>query len=178
MNVDDLKKIEVSRGNYKEPEATNLQKKVIYELAEKISKQIRCSISGPFDLMRVVKEMEGEIHFLDVSELSDWSGSIFVHGDKTFDILLPSFTSRIRDTFTIAHELGHYFLHANFGEQRLIALRKDSNQAEWEANWFGASFLMPKYLINDYKITTAEQMSSRFGVSLEAARIRLEYANA
>ena len=36
-------------------------------------------------------------------------GSLVVNEDGSFVINLPPFTSPLRDNFTIAHELGHYF---------------------------------------------------------------------
>ena len=72
------------------------------------------------------------------------SGAIYVHGRGDFDIVLPQFTSPLRDRFTIGHELGHYFLHSRQGERPLVAYRQGSGRLEWEANWFAAGLLMPK----------------------------------
>ena len=55
--------------------------------------------------------MEGS-HYLDIEEWNqDEDGSIYVHDDNALDIILPNFVWPTRNRFTIAHELGHYFLH-------------------------------------------------------------------
>ena len=71
--------------------------------------------------------------------------SLHVNSVGDFIIYLPQMTSSRRDRFTIAHELGHYFLHylhakredpASFG-------RGDRNLVETQANVFASSLLMP-----------------------------------
>lgn len=59
-----------------------------------------------------------------------------------------------RKAFTIAHELGHYFLHND--KQAELFYRSDalqmeqSEQEESEANAFAAALLMPKHLVKRY----------------------------
>ncbi|MGZ0175141.1 MAG: ImmA/IrrE family metallo-endopeptidase, partial [Planctomycetales bacterium] len=104
------------------------------------------------------------------------SGSIFVHGTEDFDICLPTYTSPLRDRFTIAHELGHYFLHSDQGEIPIVAFRNGSTRIEWEANWFAASLLMPKAEFRQAasRDLSVAALAARFGVSQEAARVRKE----
>ncbi|MEM6334339.1 MAG: ImmA/IrrE family metallo-endopeptidase [Planctomycetota bacterium] len=108
----------------------------------------------------------------------DWldptSGTIFVHGPQDFDIVLSSNTSRLRDRFTIAHELGHYFLHSAQGKQPMKANRKDSNRLEWEANWFAAGFLMPRdeFRQEIERGLTNSELATHFAVSPAAVSIR------
>jgi len=55
-----------------------------------------------------------------------------------------------RKRFTIAHELGHYFLHREVKRtfiDEVFTRSGDSNQIEREANAFAASLLMPKDLV-------------------------------
>lgn len=77
-----------------------------------------------------------------------------------------------RDRFTLAHELGHLFLHRN------IALaRVNSNDppliymnSEWQADKFASYLLMPINLV--ITCSSTEEMVSKFGVSYEAANVR------
>ena len=117
--------------------------------------------------------MKGSVHCFNLSDYLNINGSIFVHQKNSFDIVLPIFTSPIRDRFTIAHEIGHYFLHSLAGEHKICANREGSNLVEWEANWFAASFLMPKYLIDEKKSIDENMIAEAFGVSRDAARYRL-----
>lgn len=99
--------------------------------------------------------------------------------NETFSITLSQFTSNVRDNFTIAHELGHLFLHCNtFNDGELVHFKRfESNRLEWEANWFAGSFLMPKNIFervcveNEYFIPS---IAIRFGVSEQAVTIRMK----
>lgn len=63
----------------------------------------------------------------------------------------------VRQRFTIAHELGHYFLHKKesstiFYDKPQILFRDESNSSgykrEQEANVFAASLLMPEHMVS------------------------------
>jgi Zn-dependent peptidase ImmA (M78 family) len=84
-----------------------------------------------------------------------------------------------RARFTIAHEIGHLALHQGIplrwagtpqnNASRTHAFYEDS---EWQADTFAAEFLMPVDLIRKY-CTKAVEISDVFGVSLDAALIRI-----
>lgn len=84
-----------------------------------------------------------------------------------------------RARFTIAHEIGHLVLHQGIplrwvgapqnNVSRTHAFFEDS---EWQADTFAAEFLMPVELIQKY-CTKAVEIAEVFGVSLDAALIRL-----
>jgi Zn-dependent peptidase ImmA (M78 family) len=68
--------------------------------------------------------------------------------------------ARVRQRFTIAHEIGHYLMHVKPSTQsrlfidRYVAFRDDESSAgsdleEVEANAFGAALLMPGPLIRE-----------------------------
>lgn len=75
--------------------------------------------------------------------------------------------------FTIAHEIGHYFLHgravafARCSDSTYIPAYKDP---EWQANSFAAALLMPTYLIENM---SAEQVAAACGTSLQSATITI-----
>lgn len=81
-----------------------------------------------------------------------------------------------RDNFTLAHELGHLFLHkgaiglARGNINRPHERYKDS---EWQADQFAAEFLMPYDQI--HVGMTAESIQKMFLVSRAAAQNRLSY---
>lgn len=85
-----------------------------------------------------------------------------------------------RQAFTVAHELGHYFLKHNKKEEVLLrtdalAVGEKHDPMEAEANWFAASLLMPKQLVlkNWVKTQDMEALSRLFGVSPAAMKVRL-----
>ena len=80
-----------------------------------------------------------------------------------------------RDRFTTAHELGHWVMHTKMPLARVK--RGDGTKpymlAEPQANQFAASLLMPKSFIS--ASDTETELMERFGVSYDAARVRLEW---
>ena len=86
-----------------------------------------------------------------------------------------------RKAFTVAHELGHYFLHENkktdvFLREQILNLTEENRENEKEANWFAASLLMPEKLIKKYYSMTKDidVLSTLFGVSPTAVYFRLK----
>jgi hypothetical protein len=126
------------------------------------------------DPSRIAQRLGGRIHYHELDAWASESGSIFVHAPSDFDIILSTFTSPLRDRFTVAHELGHYFLHSNQGEVPIIALRQGTGRLEWEANWFAASLSMPAgaFVAIWNSSNDISRVASYFGVSEDAARVR------
>ena len=90
-----------------------------------------------------------------------------------------------RQRFTIAHELGHYFLHRHEGNIftdeiffRAGYLGNEKQKMEWQANEFAASILMPRneieYYLNEKHITDIVELAEVFQVSTLAMRYQLE----
>lgn len=77
-----------------------------------------------------------------------------------------------RDRFTIAHEIGHFFLHS---EVDLALSRIENHSAvpayrnsEWQANAFASAFLMPDHIIAPWE---PHQIAKFCGTSMSAAEI-------
>jgi Zn-dependent peptidase ImmA (M78 family) len=162
--------IEYREGDDIEP--SNAFKKRVEEYAEQVAEALDFNVGE--NPAKLVEQLGGRVHYEDLEELIDEDGSIFVHGQSDFDILLPEYTSPRRDRFTIAHELGHYFLHSLQGEIPIIAYRQGSTRIEWEANWFAASLLMPagKFLKAWSSSQNLARVAEQFGVSEDAAEVR------
>jgi Zn-dependent peptidase ImmA (M78 family) len=84
-----------------------------------------------------------------------------------------------RGRWTAAHELGHLVQHesavpldrAPSRYSRMKELPRYAS-AEWQANAFAAAFLMPEWLVRDFR--TPSELVDFFSVSRKAAEIRLE----
>lgn len=150
----------------------NWPKQLIEDYARKVAETAKFAPGD--DLVEIVERLKGNITLQHIDEWIDESGSIFVHGENDFDIALPHYTSPMRDRFTIAHELGHYFLHSNQGRIPIIAYRSGSGRLEWEANWFAASLLMPSDKFKEYVGQGMDLygLAAKFQVSLDAIRVR------
>lgn len=79
-----------------------------------------------------------------------------------------------RALFTIAHELGHLALgHRRTFNRDTRTTCEVFEDSEWQANTFAGAFLMPLELIRAHGVKTVADMMSVFGVSAQAAEIRL-----
>lgn len=87
-----------------------------------------------------------------------------------------------RQTFTIAHELGHALLHEAFirhSPNEYKVLRREpmgskKSAVEQEANSFASGLLVPRKLLdNYYRLASISELSTLFGVSEEVIRWRL-----
>lgn len=130
----------------------------INELAETIL--ATCDLSVPVDVRTAVQRLRGQLAFVPDA---DFEAKI----EKTptgFKITLPEYGFENRDRFSIAHELGHLFLHMGYlmDPNRWNSIKdfKDSvyyrqgfSLEESEANEFAGAFLMPR----DEFITVARQ---------------------
>ena len=154
---------------------TYLGNRKIGELGEKIGREYGIyDDEGTANLDQLIDKVGARIVFQD-DNLNDEASSVDEAGRLT--IFLPRFTSARRDRFTIAHELGHYFLHYLYHEDvgpRQFA-RGARNTSETEANVFAASLLMPTEAFT-MKHGQAEgnpwTLANDFGVSPAAAEVR------
>jgi hypothetical protein len=152
--------------------AANLTKSNVEEFAGQVSDFFEFGVGD--NPAKLVTALGGQIEYQDLSDIISESGSIIVNGPNDFVILLPRYTSPVRDRFTIGHELGHYFLHSRQGELPIKAFRSGSGRIEWEANWFAAALLMPRDAFHSAWRRSRDigVIARQFGVSREAAEVR------
>jgi Zn-dependent peptidase ImmA (M78 family) len=88
----------------------------------------------------------------------------------------------LRQTFTIAHELGHKILHEEWARssEYQVLLRNPQEQnrdfREREADAFAANLLMPRFMMDDYyEYLPVSELSRLFAVSVPAIRARLSF---
>lgn len=166
---------------YQEPKPLGISKISAYNLAEHVAENL-AFIPGE-NIVNVVTKLGGKIQYTE-EELEKNPDSIVIENSGNFTIFISIFTSPLRDQFTIAHELGHYFFHYIIGlcsqgsmkATRLINTKyTDKKQAEVEANWFSFAFLMPENMFrNQWDINkgNVNKLSDFFQVSKSAINIR------
>ncbi len=157
-------------------------RQVINEIAELVRKVY--TVDGPVsDIDSVVSRMGGRV--IEDPAIDDFSdGQIRKIGDSEFEIIVSPFQSLERRNFTIAHELGHLFLHMGFmtdsdkwrNQSEEVYYRNGNSELEYQANEFAAAFLMPR---KDYKdeldehikgnMVNTEKIARHFFVSIDAA---------
>lgn len=101
-----------------------------------------------------------------------------------FRITLPKFEDENRRRFSIAHELGHLFLHMGYlideelweSNSNEVFFRKEKGEMEYQANEFAAAFLMPRedfseVMKENYKegYYNMKAVAEAFQVSISAA---------
>jgi Zn-dependent peptidase ImmA (M78 family) len=115
------------------------------------------SLTCPYDPKKVATLLGGTIQYQTIDHRID--AAIRKNGDNGFIIYLNIDRSAVRERFTLAHELGHLFLHMgylldntkwnsmsdnDFQDSAFFRMSDNYTQEENEANEFAASFLMPK----------------------------------
>lgn len=154
--------------------SSKLSFEAIREYAEKIGQHYGIYDGlGAADLDVLLAKLGGSVRFGDGSE------SLHVDAPGSFTIYLPRLTSSRRDRFTIAHELGHYFLHylhpAHSGPMSFG--RGGRDRAETQANVFAASLLMPaEAFIKAYSDAAGDAfvVARLFDVSPAAVQVRAQ----
>lgn len=134
-------------------------------------------VRPPIDPVEIAHCMGIRVEFVQFSsEYSAVSGfydvnekSIYVNKDDP-----PS-----RQTFTVAHELGHHLMHREWAEstQYRVLLRDTTDYVdpyEQEANAFAAHLLVPREMLERYeKIASVAELSKLFLVSIPVIRNRI-----
>ena len=178
------------RENIVSPRPLHAPRKVIEKFAEDIAKEY-LKISYGDDIQRAVIGAGGKIIIGSTGENTNNSGSLIARSYYDFTIYISPFTSLPRDRFTIAHELGHLFLHLEESQRidpsaSMYATRyvdkedEEAMRAEWEANWFAAALLMPATKFAEvYKETGGDltKTADFFKVSSDAASVRANSLN-
>ena len=133
----------------------------------------------------VVTTLGGRVEeTMDIDTMFD--GSIRKQDDG-FIIYISPFQSSERKKFTIAHELGHLFLHMGYKisselwdkQKNATYYRSGDSLMEYQANEFAAALLMPKEIykkiMDQYTIENkveTDKVADYFGVSVSAASNR------
>lgn len=169
--------------NFVNPTPLGVSKAAVSSFAEDVAKHVKYNIGE--DMRALVSRLGGRISFHEeVRPEDDFPESIVVQPSGEFQIFLPTVTTAERDRFTIAHELGHFFLHfpkvkKEHPGHMMVATRKvrsndpSQKRVEWEANWFAAAFLMPSTVFRDaHRDLDNTALAAKFGVSQSAAEVR------
>ncbi|MCL2874272.1 MAG: ImmA/IrrE family metallo-endopeptidase [Defluviitaleaceae bacterium] len=141
----------------------------------------------PVDLEKICEEYGIKIIYENLEPLEKEhkgekiSGVMLISDKNNKFIVVNQNDVDTRQRFTIAHELGHYFLHMNGHEDKnrsIVSFRGRSNKMEREANIFAAELLMPaeevKRIYNSTPFPVAFYLAEIFDVSEIAMGIRLK----
>lgn len=171
--------------DYVKPSPLGISKEQVSKFAEDVAAHLKYQAGE--DMWSFVSRWGGQIFYgNEIRPGTKEPESMLVQADGSFRIFLSTVTTPERNRFTIAHELGHLFLHFPKIKKEtpgasMVATRyvdpKDSQQqrAEWEANWFAAAFLMPEAdFKKQYNTPDKASVARHFGVSQNAVSVRAE----
>ncbi|MBI3632558.1 MAG: ImmA/IrrE family metallo-endopeptidase, partial [Candidatus Vogelbacteria bacterium] len=148
------------------------------EVAERVIRQCRIG-SAPVDLNKIAKENSIEISESTTIDADGWI--LFPKDQKWAAIKVNKKISSLgRKRFTIAHEMGHFFLkNVDMDEKSCQIDSGQKTEHEREADEFASNLLMPEKLIKKtigIKIKGYEdilKIGQAFEVSQQAAGLRL-----
>lgn len=160
-----------------ETEPAGLSNSAISTYAERIGAHHRIyDEMGRADLIQLLDVLGGQLAYAESEE------SLSVRGVGDFTVYVPQYTSHSRDRFTIAHEIGHYFLHYRYADVTGLKQfgRGARNRAETEASVFASALLMPE---DSFRAAWKEvggdvwRAADRFMVSTAAVDVRASALN-
>lgn len=132
--------------------------------------------TDPLDVEGLVRALGIKLVYKSLAD--DISGHLQQSDDGQWLITVNALHHPNRRRFTIAHELGHYFLHSrdqNDFVDKILFRSSDSDPIEREANVFAAELLMPSAEFQNLikqGTTMVEHLAQRFNVSAMAVRVR------
>jgi Zn-dependent peptidase ImmA (M78 family) len=104
-----------------------------------------------------------------------WDGALTLEEEGAAFIWVDDAVSHTRQRFTIAHELGHLFLHHGELKFRDHITMLGIDPMEREANQFAAELLMPEWLLRTFMTDrTVDELAALFDVSPQAMGIRMQ----
>ncbi|AYO80718.1 ImmA/IrrE family metallo-endopeptidase [Sphingobium yanoikuyae] len=135
-------------------------------------------VSPPVNPVEIAKNLGVGVVFVTFTGKSRGISGFFDCEENSIFVNEEEFP--LRQTFTVAHELGHSVLHGDWARSSdyQVLWRNPAEQyqdfREKEANAFAASLLMPRDMMDKYwDSLSAQQLSRLFAVSVPAMRNRL-----
>lgn len=163
----------------------NAKRRAIERLASDVRRALNLQ-QVPVDVEAAIKNLGGALIY---NENLEYEATIQKTGDESFQITLRDRDNEGRNRFSLAHELGHLFLHMGFAvnpelwrdarfHNDYIIARFGYSPEEYQANNFAAEFLMPKEEFRQYYAEVdgnLERIADNFRVTQDAARTRAKW---
>lgn len=136
-------------------------------------------LSGPADMLEVASKLGIGVF----EEPLDADGYLLRKGEDTRILINKRLGYEGRKSFTIAHEIGHFYMPHHQAKMyrclgRDIEAYTRNNQMENEANEFAAEFLLPSRELDSYlkhppNLDTVKEVSAAYGTSLTATAVKV-----
>lgn len=132
----------------------------------------------PVDVIAIAKA--NDIKVFEASLDKKISGAIrYNYSTNSFEILVNKNDVKVRQRFTIAHEIGHFFLHQEklkSDELHIDIMYRMTNEQEKEVDYFAGALLMNKTLLEKVynEGSSITELAELFDVSVSAMTVRLD----
>ena len=142
----------------------------------------------PVDVIKIANANDIKVYEGDLDKKI--SGAIRYKKDEDkFEILINKNDIKVRQRFTIAHELGHYFLHQSFLKNEEIHIdvmyrsiinneveKENLRKREKEVDYFAGALLMNRTLLEKMynENNSIKDLAEIFNVSVSAMTVRLD----
>lgn len=142
-------------------------------------------LTSNFRIRDLIEANGGSFEYIHAGDENQTDGLI-VYPDDTFKVRLSAYSGPQRDTFIMAHELGHFVLHwqqfkeDNPGKEMRAPRSADPMDklacaCNTQANWFAASFLMPEHQFREtFERVGLERTAKAFCLTEDAIKVRAE----
>jgi Zn-dependent peptidase ImmA (M78 family) len=134
----------------------------------------------PVDPVDLSRRLGLKVLFVEFDEQDKNISGFFDAVENTIFVNKSEFP--LRQTFTVAHELGHKILHeewARSSEYKMLFRDQDASDEEpheKEANSFAANLLVPRFMLDQvWKKYSVEQLSKLFAVSVPVIKNRISF---
>ncbi|MCF0070694.1 ImmA/IrrE family metallo-endopeptidase [Dyadobacter sp. CY261] len=133
----------------------------------------------PVNPMDIAKRLGVAVSFVEFEKKLNSISGFYDFEEDTIFVNMNEYP--LRQTFTIAHELGHRILHAEWARSSdyKVLMREDTatnDPKEAEANAFAANLLVPRFMLDKYwQGLSASQLSELFVVSVPVIKNRISF---
>ena len=129
-------------------------------------------------LLEIIDELGVDVYLVDFEENYPGISGVVDKESIPPKIYLNKKHSKTRQTFTLAHELGHYILHDGC-RYRIDQYEygEEGSAEETEANYFAASLLVPEDKLQKISRETNDisVIAQYFGVSDSVVKVRINW---
>jgi len=132
----------------------------------------------PVNPIEIARQVGVTVNFVRFSGESEGVSGLYNPAQNA--ILVNLEEAGVRQTFTVAHELGHKVLHEDWAKSDAYRVlwrdprKQTRDRWETEANVFAASLLMPKQMVDRYRSLPPSTIARIFAVSEQVAGFRLQ----
>lgn len=135
----------------------------------------------PLDIWALVDKLGFSVKYVDTGDSDAYT--LIINGKKRI-LLNKNIKTETRINFTLAHELGHYFIPSHleplYGcnvSDIVSTMNLNDEKVEKEADIFASELLLPSTLIKDNSDLKSFKdiidVSERYGISIQAAAIKI-----